>query len=281
MKPAKCNQEPPIVAANPPDSEVDHKVIFQSLSENRDAYFVQYTPARVDGGLAVLSLTFVDRPSISKIVTLMESECRGWLNRFPVPIHVMAFDDTDSVIRPHEDKKISYLLGLPAADGIELHWRGLESPQLPIPTTSERQLLQTYTGIPHTTIAERKQRAAKMARSYRLGWFLVVVWLAGVPLGIAVLGLANPAIGFLCALYSICTGIVKALELLGYKEKSARKKEEGAKEAKMQHYYHHCELNPEGFNRIKLENFRRTAREETINEKRKLEQNRKDGIDDG
>ncbi len=34
----------------------------------------------------------------------------------------------------------------------------------------------------------------------------------------------------------------------------------------MRHYFYHCERNPEGFARLKVENFEREAKEQTLKE---------------
>ena len=38
------------------------------------------------------------------------------------------------------------------------------------------------------------------------------------------------------------------------------------KRQKMEHYFYHCERNPEGFMRLKVENFERETMEENIAE---------------
>jgi hypothetical protein len=42
-----------------------------------------------------------------------------------------------------------------------------------------------------------------------------------------------------------------------------REKEKAEKDLRMRHYYYHCEQNPEGFNRLKIENFERDAIKQT------------------
>ena len=121
MEPTDPNPEPAGETTNSAEVSADNKIIFQSLKENRDTYFIEYTPARATDGLAILSLTFVDLPGDAEIVDFMEYECRDWLKRYPVPVHVMAFDDTDTAVRAHGDPARSYLLGLPTDDGLKLH----------------------------------------------------------------------------------------------------------------------------------------------------------------
>lgn len=248
-------------------------LVFRSLKENRDAYFVEYTPALASDGLAKLSLVFVEQPSKPEIASLMEIECRTWMKRFSVPLFVSAFDLKDDVIHPCEDDSLSYLLGTIASDGIALHWRGNGSSSIPINPIDDERLLAIYQGIPHSTKAERSARVRKAVRAQRIGWLLVVAWLVGVPLLIELIGFANPILGIVLIMYSIFKAIVQARKMLGYAKKSEREKAKEEEEARMRHHHHHhCELNPEGFARLKHENFVREAREQTLKEKRDLEE---------
>lgn len=60
--------------------------------------------------------------------------------------------------------------------------------------------------------------------------------------------------------YSLYKILKRYLELKGFKTKRQREKNEI--ERKMKHYYYHCERNPEGFLRLKAENFRKWEEEE-------------------
>ncbi len=59
--------------------------------------------------------------------------------------------------------------------------------------------------------------------------------------------------------------------MLGYTKKSEREKAKEAAELRMRHHHYHCELNPDGFARLKHENFVRETNEQTLQEKRALE----------
>ncbi len=52
--------------------------------------------------------------------------------------------------------------------------------------------------------------------------------------------------------------------------KSKAEVQKEAEEARMRHHHYHCERNPEGFQRLKLENFERWAREDIQNEAKNL-----------
>jgi len=67
-------------------------------------------------------------------------------------------------------------------------------------------------------------------------------------------------------LYSLSQAFRTARKLFWHLEPSKSEKEKAEKELTMGHYYYHCERNPEGFARLKVENFEREARERIVKE---------------
>jgi len=65
----------------------------------------------------------------------------------------------------------------------------------------------------------------------------------------------------LVLIYALLKAIEKALELIGKTPKTKKRIEKEAKELRMQHYFYHCEQNPNGFLRLKIENFERLEKE--------------------
>ena len=92
-------------------------------------------------------------------------------------------------------------------------------------------------------------------RVYSIKAFIFAGWVL-IPLIITVLGFADPIVGailFAISIFKIAMTFIKHFGnpnkwIPGHKEKAE-------KERKMRHYYHHCELNPEAFTRLKLANF--------------------------
>jgi hypothetical protein len=66
--------------------------------------------------------------------------------------------------------------------------------------------------------------------------------------------------------YGLSQLYIKALKLLGYWPQSAADAAKAAEETAMRHHHYHCKRNPEGFMRLKAENFDREAREKTRQE---------------
>jgi predicted RNA-binding protein with RPS1 domain len=71
-------------------------------------------------------------------------------------------------------------------------------------------------------------------------------------------------------MYSLYKAVEKALRLTGKWPKSKAEVQKEAEETRMRHHHYHSERNPEGFERLKLENFERWTREEVRAEAQSL-----------
>ena len=72
-------------------------------------------------------------------------------------------------------------------------------------------------------------------------------------------------------IYALWKAFVQLMKLLGKWPESASEKLEADKKQRMEHYFWHCERNPEGFQRLKTENFAREERERTSREAAELQ----------
>jgi hypothetical protein len=94
-------------------------------------------------------------------------------------------------------------------------------------------------------------------RGIRLIKFILFVLYILVPTAIILSGIIFPGFGILLAIYALFQVGITSIILFGDPEKwipgHANKAE---KKRKMEHYYYHCERNPEGFNRIFIENLK-------------------------
>lgn len=64
--------------------------------------------------------------------------------------------------------------------------------------------------------------------------------------------------------------LYKGLKMKGILKKSRAEKALDEEQQRMRHHHYHCERNPEGFQRLKLDNFDRMARKEVKKESERL-----------
>src|ERR1051325_7675789 len=93
---------------------------------------------------------------------------------------------------------------------------------------------------------------------------LVLVGWVIVPLIIGILGFASVWIGVFLFVLSLGKIGWRLVEFYGTPEKWVPGyKEKQERDLKMRHYFYHCERNPEGFVRLKMENFSKDSLEES------------------
>ena len=113
-----------------------------------------------------------------------------------------------------------------------------------------------------------KEEQEKITREYKTRAntariFSLILWII-IPLAIIILGFTSFYIGLSLFIISLLKLFVTYIKLFGNPERwIPGYKEKTEKRRKMEHYYYHCELNPDGFTKLKLENFEKE--EETSN----------------
>lgn len=244
--------------------------VFKTLKEHRGSYFVQYTPVQTGYRFASLVLVFLEKPIREEIPAIMEQECKVWIQRYPVPLMTTACDDNDDVISLGDEIGCNYLFALPEKDTVAFHWRMLRDDEFSSGAWEENRLLEIYKDVPWTTQAERSQNAASFSRSIRLSLVIIALWTVMVPVAVTLVGFASPILGWLIIIYSVSKAVWEALKMLGYVSRSKREKRKDEEELRMKHHHYHCERNPEGFKRLKAENFERDTREQTHREAEEL-----------
>ena len=100
----------------------------------------------------------------------------------------------------------------------------------------------------------------------RSGFRVITFWAVGVPLAVAVLEWWSDWLGYVVLVYAFWKAIEKALRLKGKWPKSKALLEREAQDLRMRHHHYHCEINPEGFMRLKIENFEKAASERIARE---------------
>lgn len=262
---------------------------FDPVKEDRGWYFVEYQPPQGTSWFATLQVVVTKPASDDGVAAVMESEGEAWLKRYLVPVMVSAFDDVGELRDLGYTRLCNHLIAYIDAGTGEprLVWRLLRNDEAPSGELDDETLLRVYAGIPFTRTADavREEEFHMYARRVRTGRRVVVtgllVWLAAIPAAWAILQWAGPSwLGVLVLIYCLLKALVQALKLLGILKPSRREQVTQERNSRMEHYFHHCEKNPEGFERLKIENFEREAREEILNEAQVLREEPDSARDD-
>ena len=231
---------------------------FGSLKEDRNWYFVEYSPPTTNDPFSLLQLSVVEERDAQTVATAMETEAREWLSRYPVPVMVTAFSADGSVFSLKDVRPIDNLMAwLESADSEPiLRWELVMNDVLPDVALNREFLKKIFANVPSKTGAEIRQQVAKEMAARKVGWWLVFVWAVLVPLGVAVLEWWSDLLGLVVLGYAFVKAAIHALRLTGHLPKSRRQREKEAEDLRMRHHHYHCERNPEAFGRLKAENFR-------------------------
>lgn len=241
------------------------KLHFDSIREARGSYFVEYQPPVGETNFAILNVTFPNDIAATLIPNLMMDELRLWLSRYPVPIMASAWDDKDDLISPSENSR--FLVGWiePKTGEVVTSWSIEDLTNFEKTAPASPDWCTIYTDVSFRTDAEVKASADKSfqesRKQIRLLKMMLVLWLAVIPVVIAVVEFLGPEwLGAIVLCYSLWNALSVALRIWGWTRPSRKEEDSAEMERKLQHYKYHCEKNPEGFLRLKAENFERDAR---------------------
>lgn len=256
---------------------------FGSLKEGRGWYFVEYAPPIANDRFSMLSVCVVEEQESETVASAMEQEAREWLSRYPVPVMVTAYSPDGSVLSLKGARPIDHIIAWLDSESSQpiLRWKLVKDGLLP-DTALDRKLLQKiFADVPSKTGAEIQDQVAKDVAARKVGWWLVFVWAVLVPLGVAILEWWSDLLGLVVLGYAFVKAIILALRLTGHLPKSPRKREKEAEDLRMRHHHYHCERNPEAFERLEVENFRREEIARTKAEALALKSQARNGPIDG
>jgi len=238
--------------------------IYKPIKESRGWYFVEYHTPVVDCKFATLNLVIINKADITDIVNAMEKELYDWVNHYPIPLFVTAFDEKGDCYDLSAIKSCNHLMGYIDQDGkINLSWRLLSHNEIPDIALNREYVDNLYTNLDFKTYTDLEVDRRKRRQKLKIGWYIFSAWSVItilIALVIAFLDYFSAFVSLIALIYSIYKAIQKFLELTGRWPKSKKTKEKEYEEQLKDHYYYHCQMNPEGFNRLKLENFEKIAR---------------------
>jgi hypothetical protein len=243
-------------------ADAEPRIIFDSVKEHRGWYFVEYSVPNHGDPFAHLSLTVLEDRGKDRVVAAMKNELRIWTRRFPVAVFVSSCDDKGDSISVKDMTGLDYLVGWPSAQGeTVMHWRLVGTEEWPKRHWTSGELKAIYASLPSRTLPSRAEYQKEQRRTVRLGTALVMLVFVVAPAAWAIIEFNSPQwLARLLLFYALGQLYIRALKFLGMWPKTAADEAKAREELAMKHHHSHCERNPEGFNRLKAENFEREER---------------------
>jgi len=249
---------------------------YEPVRGTRGWYYVEYLPPAIGNKYACLNLIITDGRPKDEIVNAMEKELELWLTRYPVPIFATAWDDKENIYDLSGIKPKKHLIGFFASDNkLRLHWESVPEEEIPDLTLDQEYLDNLYSDLNFKTYAEMNTEWQKRRKEIIRGRFLIfIIWLVVIPIIVLVFEFSNEWLSAFILLYSVSKVIEIWLDQWGKLKKSKRELDEEEKERLKNYYYHHCQMNPDGFKRLMLENLDKVAKDRITKEAEALKTNK-------
>lgn len=237
---------------------------YEDIEEKRDGYYVVYSPVFTGGEFAILKLNVYESELSDQIKAIAEKELEYWALKYKTPIMLMISNVTDEKWHTKDKVGHNFLLGYAKSEQVICYWDEYPEFEKPEFNLSKDYLAKVYSELSFTTYEEVVDKQNIEVKGRKLLLVVLTLWACVIPALIAFLGWSNPVVSFLALAYSWYIAFQKGLALWGRKKKSekdiAKEKEQLAKD----HHHYHCQLNPEGFMRLKSENFKKQRKEKEL-----------------
>jgi hypothetical protein len=213
-----------------------------------------------------MNLVFIHDADNAAVSAAMLNELSTWLKRFDVPIMISAWDARENQIHPNAGET-SFLVGWQASSGEVAHsWRYTDLDVFLATQPKHVDWRTIYTNVPFKTDAQVKANAEtfinERRRQNRYLKAILFGWLAIIPAGIALFQYFGPEwLGLAALIFGLWKASRAGFRLWRYSKPTPSEAAKAEKQQKMDHYFYHCERNPDGFARLKVENFEREAAE--------------------
>ena len=240
---------------------------FDNIRETREYFFVEYQPPVGNNPFATLYLIFPNAVLWDRLSEVLDAEVRLWMGRYRVPLMVWELDDKEDTVRPrNRDGDCLFAWNDPESGRIVQSWSHDDFEDFLRAAPRHPDWPTIYADIPFRTDYEVKAAARDTLlgrkRQSALLKLMLTFWLAVIPAGYAVFEFLGPEwLGLIGLAFVLWKALQTALRIWNRAKPSAKEKRGTEKQRKMNHYFHHCERNPDGFMRLKLENFENDARE--------------------
>lgn len=254
--------------------EPNRHVFRDLIEEHRDLYTVSYQPADARSSIAVISLFFPESPGDRSIVmSAMEKELQTWLERFPVPAKVSAYNAKKRLIRVSSTTSECHLMGYVRLvdDAIIRRWRIMDDGEIPADAQEPEHLETAYKSIPFRLREQVREMMRLDLRTKAKAAFLTLSLIVLFPVFLQAVIHWGKDLVLPLSVASIVVGLYKATGLIGWRKPSPFERRKTERILKREHYFFHCEKNPASFARLEKENFRREVSRENKEAKRLLQ----------
>lgn len=234
---------------------MDEKIYFNTKKEKSEKYFLEYHPPNPGWRFSTLSINYVSDVKKEQVVEDIVNQSRIWIERYPVSLMAGAFDRNGDLIDLSTIKPGCHLISILKGSASFESWETQgddEFPNLPID-----EQLKIFKGFGFRTQTEINKKLDVQVKSKKMFKSLILVWAVIIPLSIAILEFFSPEwITALALCYSFWKAYKQWRLMTGRDEKSVKDKFKEEEGRTIMHHHYHCELNPKGFLRLKVENLK-------------------------
>lgn len=254
---------------------------FQTIREGRQRYFCEYNPPIANHRFATLDITFPNVTLVADVTRACELEIEIWVKRYGVPVMLTAWDAAEEQIAladPYgkdvlKDKLVGWIN--PSNQQFQSAKTIKELTYFLDQNTTATDWANIYKRINFIDLDEARanaaQSASNSANQIRLFKLLLGFWVGVIPITWAIIEFFGPVwLGIIVTLYAIYKPTMAALKVWGYLKPNAQETLKLEKVRLNTHYQYHCELNPDGFSRLKNENFTSQAEKNIREEAERL-----------
>lgn len=242
---------------------MEEKIYFDHITEKTDSYFLEYSPPVGSIPFASLTVTYISDVSDEEVATGLEKLAGEWITRYPVPVMASAFDRHGDLINLENVRPISHVTAILDEGKPRYRWELLEDEEFPKELKSQGYLIEIYSDLNYRTQSEVSAKARESLKPIRTARRLLIIWSVVVPVAIALLEFFSPLwLSVIALVYSFWKAYQQWLKMTGRKKKSDRELEREKDASLKEHHHYHCKLNPDGFLRLKVENFQKMEEEQ-------------------
>ncbi len=251
---------------------------FEKITEAREDHYSEYAPPALGHKFSVLQIVVLVEQSKGEVGEKVSSEVEYWLGRFQYPIMITVFDSSEKILEiPHFGGAKHLVAWNDAVTKVNRTSANLSDADFERAVEhSFPNRFEVFSGLKFETIADRQLRIrAELDHSNRrMSWFklLLLLWFLVVPIVWLIATSFGPTwLAILATAYSLFQIVNYGSMLFGWREPSSKIIKERNEETQMKHHHLHCKMNPEGFERLKLENFKREVEATNIAKHKALE----------